>query len=574
MTENGVPGNNRGVVEGARGIIDEAWQEVRAGTYVQQRLGTKPERLPDLSLASAQRRTALGKSLLARIAVIDEDALPHDLALTLRLVQFRARIWAREAEWYWTVLDPLGIGMFGMFLPTAYCGGLLLNHVHSQLASFSFESSADLDQYLSLVDDYGRLIEQFAARTAGQAERGMKMPKMQAQRARQLLAQFKSDVPHNLSVLPERVGNLRLPGLLQKLNASISDRVDRAFDDALSTLSEAYLQDAPETVGLGQYVSGTAIYEELVRFHTTLTLTPREVHEQGHARMADIEREMQPIRTKLGFEGDDAAFRARLDRDVRWRADRLEGLTAFFRRYIARLQPRLAECFHITPGAAFGVAPLPDALQESMTYGYYDPPRKGRAEGRYLFNPSNLTQQALYCLGSLTYHELMPGHHLQFALQLENEALHPIRRYSFVTAYLEGWAEYAATLAGEMGCYMEPEEQYGRLMMDAFLTCRLVVDTGMNVMGWSLERARQYMREHTGMSDAEISSDSVRYSCDIPAQALAYKLGDTKILDLRDRMRGAKGSRFDLKDFHAAVLETGAVPLADLEWHLERLISN
>jgi uncharacterized protein (DUF885 family) len=207
-----------------------------------------------------------------------------------------------------------------------------------------------------------------------------------------------------------------------------------------------------------------------------------------------------------------------------------------------------------------------------MTFGYYDAPRPHRKEGLYLFNSANLTKQALFNIGALTYHELVPGHHLHMATQVENPLLHPFRRCCIVNAYNEGWAEYAATFAGEIGMYEQPEERYGRLVMDAFLTCRLVVDTGMNVLGWSLERARDYMRAHGGMAEAEVLTESVRYSCDLPAQALAYKLGDVQILALRDRMREALGVRFDLKEFHSAILGPGALPMPELEWHVEHEI--
>src|SRR5262249_18502431 len=161
-------------------------------------------------------------------------------------------------------------------------------------------------------------------------------------------------------------------------------------------------------------------------------------------------------------------------------------------------KPRFAEFFQVAPQADYGVTPLPEALQGSMTFGYYDAPRPDRNRGLYLFNSRNLTKQALFNVGALIYHELVPGHHLHLATQRENLLLHPLRAHSFVNAYNEGWAEYAGTFAGEIGMYEAPEERYGRLVMDAFLTCRLVVDTGMNVLGWSLERARGYMHAHSG----------------------------------------------------------------------------
>jgi uncharacterized protein (DUF885 family) len=560
------------LIRAATQIADDAWEELRGSILVQRQIGVTPRRLRDFSFGEARRRSELGESLLKRIAMIDSAELPHDLALTLRIVAFRARAWAQEAAWYWTVIDPLGTGMYGMFLPTAYCGGWFLNYVHAQLAAFSFEATEDDEHFLALVNDYGRVIEQFALRTAGQAERGIRMPKAQVRQARDLLTRFKKDLRHTLGVSPEQVATPRRRSFFSELDQAIRTRVEPAFDAALAGLSDSYLRLAPDAVGLRQYPGGTAVYEELVKLHTTLDLTPKQVHARGHARMIEVHNAMRSIRTDLRFEGDHAAFIASLNQDPRWRADTVEGIRGFFNRYLGRLQPRLRECFRETPKAEFGTAPLPEPLQGSMTFGYYESPREGHSFGQYLFNARNLAQQVLICLGSITYHELIPGHHLQFALQLENTTLHPLRRYSFATAYIEGWAEYAATLAEELGCYAEPEERYGRLMMDAFLTCRLVVDTGMNAMGWSLERARQYMRQHTGMTEAEISSDSVRYSCDIPGQALAYKLGDAKMLELREGMRRAEGDRFDLRDFHAAILEVGAIPMADLEWHIQRVI--
>lgn len=550
-------------------IIDEAWEEWRRSPLVQRQLGVTPVRWPDISFEAAQRRSEVGRSLLKRLAAIDPSVLPHDLALTLRLVRFRASTWSREAEWYWTVIDPIGCGFFGLFLPTAYCGGWLLNVAHGHLASFAFTESGDLDRYLALVADYARLVEQFTARTAGQAQRGLRMPQAQVQQARALLTALKSSVRSVIGVTPQRLTALPADDFRREVERRIAECIEPAFDRAIAGLSETYLAQAPEAVGLGQYPGGAAVYAELVKLHTTLDLTPEQVHTHGLAQMAEIETAMEAICHEFGFKGEGAAFLVHLNGHPQWRANTVEGVTAVFQRYIDRLRPHLGDYFSNTPQATYGVAPLPEALQGSMTFGYYDPPGRDRAEGLYLFNSGNLTKQTLFNIGALTYHELMPGHHLQLASQQENTALHPFCRYSLVNAYLEGWAEYAATLAGEIGLYEQPEERYGRLVMEAFLTCRLIVDTGMNVLGWSLEQARDYLRAHSGMPEAEILTESVRYSCDIPGQALAYKLGDERILAMRERMRSALGARFDLKDFHATILAPGALPISDLEWHMD-----
>jgi uncharacterized protein (DUF885 family) len=556
-------------LECALRIVDDAWGELQRSLYVQQQLGIAQARLPDLSFAEASRRSEVGASLLRRMDSLDTTALPHDLLLSLRLVRFRAQAWAREADWYWLVTDPLGIGFYGLFLPGAYCGGWFLNTVHGVLASCGFADPGDGDRYLALIADYARVIDQFAERTAGQAQRGIRIPKQQVPQARALLSGFKAQARSVLSVTPERLGAHQTAAFMRELQRRIELCVEPAFDRALTGLSDAYLHDAPDAVGINQYPGGPDIYPELVKAYTTLSLSPDQIHARGLQRIAQIESAMAAIRAELGFQGNGAEFLEHLARDPRWRADTSEGVAAFFQRYIDRLARRFDEYFCARPAATCGVAPLPEPLQASMTYGYYDAPRPGRSRGVYLFNSANLTKQSLVHVGALTYHELMPGHHLHFATQQENPRFHPFRKYSFVNACNEGWAEYAATFVGEIGLYEEPQERYGRLIMDAFLTSRLVVDTGMNALGWSLERARDYMRLHSGMTESDIRSETLRYSCDIPGQALAYKLGDTQIRDLRERIRASLGDRFDLKAFHAAVVDAGTLPLPDLEWHVE-----
>ncbi|MGH8138807.1 MAG: DUF885 domain-containing protein [Steroidobacteraceae bacterium] len=561
------------LVNQALRIVDDAWDELRGSLVIQQHLGLPIVRLPDLSLAEAQRRSRVGHSLLSRIDALDGSGLPADLALTLRVVRFHARTWSRQADWYWFVIDPLGLGLFGMFLPTAYCGGYMLNVVHGALADFTFASANDADRYLALVADYERLIDQGIERTAEQGARGLLVPKAQVHQVRALIRALRRAACGVIRVAPARLPANVGADFLRELDERISHGIEPAFERLSCVFSDHYLAKAPDTVGLGQYEGGAQVYSELVKLHTTLDLTPTEVHERGLRRMVEIEGAMHGIRRELGFQGEGTAFLAHLRDDARWRADTVTGVIRVFQGYVDRLNEHFADYFPPPPKAPFRVAPLPEALQGSMTFGYYDEPRRDRPEGLYLFNAANLTQQSLFNIGALTYHELMPGHHLQIAGQQENEALHPFRAHSSVNAYNEGWAEYAATFVGEIGLYTHPEERYGRLVMDAFLTCRLVVDTGMNVLGWSLEEGRLYMREHSGMTEAEIQTETLRYSCDIPGQSLAYKLGDTHIMRLRKRAQEALGPDFTLEEFHSVILAPGALPLPELERHVESWIA-
>ncbi len=557
------------VLAAALRLIEDAWTELSRSVFVQQAMGRTPAALPDLSFAEAERKSLVGRELLARANAIDADSLPHDVALTVRMVRFRAATWAREADWYWTVIDPAGVAFFGLFLPTGYCGGFLLNSVRQFVAAFKFESDGDLDRYLGLASDYARLIDQIRVRTVGQAGRGMFMPKVQIQQARGLIGAFRSEARPTWTVAAGRLMAVRKGSFDQDLERRLMD-IDRAFGELTDIFSPAYDAKAPEAVGMGQYPGGTEIYAELVKLHTTLDLTPEQVHAIGHERIKTIEAAMAKIRAEVSFSGDGKAYLAHLNQDPRWRADTAEGVAKVFEKYVDRMKTRFGEFFASGAKAEYTAAPLPSALEASMTFGYYDGATPDKPVGTYFFNAANLTKVALFHIGALNYHELVPGHHLHLSTQLENQLLHPFRSYSFVNAYNEGWAEYSATLAGEMGMYPEPEERYGRLVMDAFLTCRLVVDTGMNVLGWSLEQARDYLRDHCAMSETEIRSETTRYSCDIPGQALAYKMGDTKMFEFRARMQAALGARFDIKRFHAAVLGPGALPMPDLDWHLAR----
>jgi uncharacterized protein (DUF885 family) len=350
------------------------------------------------------------------------------------------------------------------------------------------------------------------------------------------------------------------------VESRVLESVLPAYDEMIRWLSHGdRAAAAGEDVGLLNLPGGAEVYAELVRLHTSLDLSPDEVHARGLARVAEIRAEMQDILDEVGATHPAQEHMAVLATDPAWRAAGAEAITAVFQRYIDRLKPHIDAVFRFTPEADYRVVPLPEALATSMTFGYYDQPSPADPTGRYLFNAGNLSQQALANVAALTYHELVPGHHFHFACQRENAGLHPLRRNSLVNAFTEGWAEYAAHLAGELGMYELPEERFGKLVMEAFLTTRLVVDTGMNAFGWSLEQAREYMRENAFVSEAEILTESVRYSCDIPGQALGYKIGDLFLQDLRATMQKQLGDRYDVRDFHDAVLRPGALPLRLVE---------
>jgi uncharacterized protein (DUF885 family) len=228
------------------------------------------------------------------------------------------------------------------------------------------------------------------------------------------------------------------------------------------------------------------------------------------------------------------------------------------------------------PKAPYGVKRLDPAQEPGMTFGYYQAPSPAEPTGLYRFNGSKLDSRPMVWTAALIYHELIPGHHFHIALQNENEDFSRFRKMTglMYAAFTEGWANYAASLAHEMGLMDDPWDRYGWLLFDAFIANRLIVDTGMNHLGWSLEKARAVMAENTFSSPEEIATETLRYSTDMPAQALAYKLGFEFIRALRAAQEEELGEAFDIKTFHAATVGSGAMPMPLLEEHVDWFMAN
>jgi uncharacterized protein (DUF885 family) len=275
------------------------------------------------------------------------------------------------------------------------------------------------------------------------------------------------------------------------------------------------------------------------------------------------------------FKGDRAAFIHFLKTDRRFflkSARAWEGKLIFYKE---QARSKLDIFFSKKPQAPCGIKRLDPLLESSMTYGYYQVPTAWDPKGYYLYNGSNLVKSSLVIAAELMLHELIPGHHFQIALQAENKALPLFRREMVFTSYAEGWAEYANDLGEEMEIYNDPYILCGRIMGDLFMAVRLVVDTGMNYYRWPRQKAMDFIREHYPLlSDAAIKSETLRYSTGMPGQALAYKIGNLKMWELRQKAEKALGDKFDIKAFHGAILESGVMPLRVLEKHIQWFIEN
>lgn len=526
----------------------------RESLFLQQKQGLPVDALPELTIAQAERRAATAATLLARLDAIPEAGLAEEDQLSRETLRRKLHFDAGAESAYW-----LG------FEVTPYASPL--GEVHQAFRVLPLRTKADADLFLNLLGQYPRFVGQIKARLQGQRQRGIRIPRDEVKVVKAYLGGAVAPGPGS----PFAAEETRLSALapadaakFQKARVPLEAAARAALQALLDDATGPAADPGPEAVGLSQYPGGRAAYEQLVKLHTTLDVTPEEVHQIGLEEVARIEARRAEVRKTIGFTGTAAEFRESLRTNPRFVPKTADEVGQRLMAYITRIERRVDAFFLRKPKAPYGVLRLDAEREPGLTFGIYEPPSPTEPRGLYRYNGSKLEDRSLLTAGPLAYHELVPGHHFQIALASENEAIPPFRREIWDTAYVEGWGEYAAGLADEMGMYEDPYDVYGRLAMDMFLSVRLVVDTGMNALGWPRAKAVAFMREHLMESDTQIETESLRYSVDIPGQALAYKMGSRGIRDLRERARTALGPRFDIRAFHDVVLGSGSLPLSTL----------
>ncbi len=527
------------------------------------KLGLPIEALPDVTLAGEERRSKEAALLLARLGPVNRAELTHEESLSLDVLtrQLSLQIEAPESFFY-------------RFQVTPYMSPL--GNVSQILAGLPLGSVADRERYLARLAEIPALSTAIVANLAMQAEKGIRVPRPELDQVDGMLKAFTGTgeaSPFRPKV--DRLSALPAPDrdeFLKSVDHLIQERVAPAIAKVAAAVSGGYRARAPETVGMKQYPGGLEVYRELVKRHTTMDITPERVHQIGLDNVARISKEMALIREELGFKGSAAEFKEALRVDPRLIPKTAEEIRERMMGHIRRIEPRVPEYFGRVPKAAYGVKRLDPQLEPGQTFGFYQIPTATDPRGYYNYNGSKLQERSLLNAAAIIYHELVPGHHFQINLAFENPAIPEFRRESFDTAYTEGWGEYASSLAGEMGMYKDPYDHYGRLAMEMFVSIRLVVDTGMNALDWSREKAMAYMSENAMESDTQIASETLRYSCDMPGQALAYKMGAMKILELRERARAALGPKFDVRRFHDWILASGSLPMTTLDRHVQVFI--
>ncbi|MEP6505330.1 MAG: DUF885 family protein [Betaproteobacteria bacterium] len=362
--------------------------------------------------------------------------------------------------------------------------------------------------------------------------------------------------------------------LTERARAVIGEHVLPAYRALLAFLREEYVPRARQTTAACDLPDGHAYYAAQIRQYTTLALSADEIRETGRAEVARILAEMKAVMAQAGFAGGLPEFLQFLRTDAQFYARTPQELLAHASWIAKRIDGLLPKYFGRLPRQPYGVAPVPEEIAPYYTTGRYAPAAQPQGfAGMYWVNTFALPSRALYTLPALTLHEAVPGHHLQIALAGELDGQPAFRRFSFVDAYGEGWALYAEQLGDEMGVYLTPYEQFGRLTYEMWRAARLVVDTGLHAKRWSRDDARAYLLEHTALSEHEVATEVDRY-ISWPGQALSYKIGELKIRELRARAERRLGAAFDLRAFHDAVLALGSVPLGILEAQLDAWIAS
>jgi uncharacterized protein (DUF885 family) len=506
-----------------KSIADDVWaRRLEDDLSVRLKLGLPVERMPDPSYEKAAADAAYAEKTLQRLQAINPARLTPEDRITLGILTWQQRL----------AIDAL---------PHFYLRSQVTPYASAiRTTNQALRESKSVDA--RLLADYARYIDALTAVVREQQRRGI------------LIAQ--PEIP-------------AVRALLSNPPAVADAAVRAAHDRFLAVLSPAYEAAAPRTVGISQYPGGREAYRYFIRTATSLDLEPEEIHALGLREIERIERELEAIRNEVNFQGSRDAFLQFLKADARFFEPSADAIRARLERHVRTVEPHIDRFFAKKPRAPYGVQRLDPALEGAMTFGYYKWPTPGDPIGLYYFNGSKTAERNLLFGLALMAHELVPGHHFQVTRQGENESLHPMRRETFDTAFIEGWGEYAAALGVEMGIYSDPYDRAGRLMMDSMLSARLVVDTGMNALGWSRERAMEYLKNHSMLSDTEVATETLRYATDIPGQALAYKIGSLRMLALRKRAAEQLGDRFDIRQFHEWMIGQGSMPILVLEKYVE-----
>ncbi|NHZ73797.1 MAG: DUF885 family protein [Nitrospirae bacterium] len=564
------PPPEESLVADLHALFDEAWDfQMQENPMWATAVGIHDynDRLPSFTIEDEERRAEYYRGVLDRLHAIDRDGL--EAAERINYDMFERRL----SDWL------TGFEFKEYLIPITAEGGF-----HTGFARLPervpLSTAQDYENYIARLHAFPLYAEQHIEIMREGIANGYVLPRV-------VLEGYESTIePHlvddtSTSVFwkpfesfPNSVPEAEHERLRQAGLEAIRDDVIPAYRAWYRFILDEYIPSASPIIGASELPNGREYYEYLVRHHTTLDITPQEVHDIGLAEVARIRAEMEAIIEEVEFQGTFAEFLDFLRTDPQFFVDTPEELLMEASFIAKTMDGKLPTYFKTLPRLPYGVAPVPDHIAPKYTAGrYVGAPLGSKQPGYYWVNTYALESRPLWALPALTLHEAVPGHHLQNALRQELEGLPNFRRFSGINAYGEGWGLYCEKLGVEAGMYTTPYEHFGRLTYEMWRAARLVVDTGMHYLGWSRQQGLDFLAENTALSLHEIKTETDRY-ISWPGQALAYKMGEIKIWELRRRAEEALGEDFDIREFHEVILMNGPVPLTVLEDQIDALIEN
>ena len=546
-------------------LFDEVW-ETNMRTYPEwaTSLGDDGynDRFTNKSLEGIERRQRHEREALERLAAIDREGLSAEDRLNYDLFKREYKI-AIEGHAFRTYL-----------MPITQLDGPQLGFPHL-VQNTDFRKVKDYEDFLKRLRALPVLIDQTIALMRAGVEAGWVVPRAVLDKVPdQIAEQFKLAPDESPLFQPFADFPDTVPGSEQMGRAALEADVFPAYERLYDYFVDGYLPATREHVGAWSLPDGQRLYAFRAREYTTTDLTPGQIHEIGLAEVKRIRAEMDRIITDLEFDGNFRAFAEFLRTDPRFYHDSEEELLAGYRDICKRIEPQLPNLFGRLPRMPYGVKRIPDYAAPARPTAYYmRPAADGSRAGYFYANTYNLKTRPKYQMEALTLHEAVPGHHMQIALAMELEGLPNFRRYGGFTAFVEGWGLYSEGLGEELGLYRDPYSRFGRLTYEMWRACRLVVDTGMHHFEWDRRRAIDFMLKNNTRGEHDVIVEIDRYIV-WPGQALAYKIGELKIKELRNLARTELGADFDITHFHDTVLGAGALPLDVLERRIRETIAS
>ncbi|MEO9965660.1 MAG: DUF885 domain-containing protein [Reichenbachiella sp.] len=522
-------------------------------------------RLPDMSESAVEKRVEFARDIIARLKAIDQSNLNFEDQTTLRLFQFVQEDLVAQYD------------LNGHLIPILADDGFHISFAFTADA-FSFTSKRDYINYIGVLNSFPEYVDQHIILMRKGLELGMVQPKIilngyEVTYDNHIVENVEESIFYEpFQNLPSTCSNEEREEILDSGQKAIVNGVIEGYRRFSDFMSRDYIPGARTTIGAKDLPNGNDFYSQRIKYFTTLSLSPDSIHNLGLQEVARIKSEMMAIIEEVSYDGSFEEFLQFLRTDKQFYANTPAELLKEAAWISKSMDGKLPQLFGKLPRQPYTVNPVPDHLAPKYTGGRYVPGSlEANQPGQYWVNTYALENRPLYILEALSFHEAVPGHHLQETLSRELTHLPAFRQSLYLSVFGEGWGLYSEFLGVEVGFYKDPYSRFGRLTYEMWRACRLVVDTGIHAKGWTRQQVMDYLSGNTALSIHEITTETDRY-ISWPGQALAYKIGELKIKALRKKTTEKLGEDFDIREFHDLILSQGTVTLDIMEQMVDRYI--